>query len=260
MKFSAAIAAFLAPVIFLSYAIIMTGSTPSEHMPDARQTAPASKATLLDDQIRKYIDQNPEVILQSIQRMQARQELETKRRAEAAVKTKMPELTNDPDAPIAGNPAGNVTIVEFFDYRCGYCKRVFPSIMKVLKEDPNIRYVFKEFPILGPESVVAAKAALAVWRIDKTKYQDFHSDLMKMRGSPTEAKLLAVASARGMDPTALKAAMADPALQTILEKNYRLAQSLNINGTPAFVIGEKLVPGAIDIETMKRMIAEARRG
>ena len=208
--------------------------------------------------IRDYIDAHPEVIIQSIQKMQAREEQEQKDRAQAALVENKGELVRDPDTPFAGNPKGDVTIVEFFDYRCGFCKRVFPAIMKVLNDDPNIRYVFKEFPILGPESVTASRAALAVWRTDKSKYAAFHSALMTARGDLAEAKVRHISAGRGMDAGKIKKAMADPAIDTLLERNYRLAQALNINGTPAFVIGDQLAPGAIDIAQMKKMIAEAR--
>jgi len=231
----------------------------------ASTSAPANDKGLSDVQkqdveklIHQYILDHPEVIVEAMQRMQARQEAAQKAHAEAALKASHGELVNDPDAPIMGNPKGSVTVVEFFDYRCGFCKRVFPSIVQVLKEDTDIRYVFKEFPILGPESVMASKASLAIWRTHKDKYAAFHGALMSASGGIPEAKIMSIAASLGIDEKQLKAAMADPAIDAILERNYRLAQNLNINGTPAFVIGDQLVPGAIDVATMKRMIAESR--
>jgi len=229
--------------------------------------APASKAAedglsavqkkQVEELVQKYILEHPEIIIQAVQSMQARQEQEKKARAQAALKEYKQELEADPDTPVLGNPVGKVTVVEFFDYRCGYCKRVFPSIMKVMKDDPNVRYVFKEFPILGPESVVASRAAIAVWRTRKEKYGAFHAALMSAKGGIPEARVLKIAEGLGIDPKNLKTAMGDSAIDRILERNYRLAQNLDINGTPAFVIGGKLVPGAIDLQTMKKMIAEA---
>jgi protein-disulfide isomerase len=208
--------------------------------------------------VRQYITDNPHVIIEAIQRMQARQEEDKKRQAKMALHENKSELVDDPDAPVGGNLKGDVTIVEFFDYRCGYCKRVFPAIQQVLKDDLNVRYVYKEFPILGPESVAASRISLALWRTDPKKYKSFHAAMMQARGALPAAKVLSIAASVGADAAALKTAMNDPAIETILERNYRLAQSLDINGTPAFVIGGKLVPGAIDIATMKKMIADAR--
>lgn len=211
----------------------------------------------VEDLVRQYITDHPEVIVEAIQQMQARQEQEKQARAEAALKENKQELEADPEAPVIGNPNGRITIVEFFDYRCSYCKRVFPAVMQVLNDDPRIRYVFKEFPILGPESVAASKASLAVWRHHKAKYMAFHRALMTARGGIPEARILSIAEDIGIDKAELKKNMADPEIDRILERNYRLAQELNINGTPAFVIGGKLVPGAIDADTMKRMVEDA---
>lgn len=230
----------------------------------AGQAAGAAEPAFSDAQkrqinglIERYILDHPEVVVEAIRRMQARRKTEQEAQAAAALKSRKQELEDDPDAPTMGNPEGQITVVEFFDYRCGYCKQVFPAVMKVLNDNPNVRYVAKEFPILGPESVLASRASLAVWRTHKEKYGAFHAALMETRGGIPEAKILDIASALGIDPDQLKAAMADPAIEKILEKNYQLAQALNINGTPAFVIGGKLAPGAIDASTMQRMISEA---
>ena len=211
----------------------------------------------LNKMIEQYIFDHPEVILQSIQSMQARQKAEEEAQTAAALKERKQELEADPDDPIMGNPTGTITVVEFFDYRCGYCKRVFPTVMKVLNDNPSVRFVIKEFPILGPESVTASRASLAVWRTQKAKYGAFHAAVINLRGGITEAKILSVATQLGIDAKKLKKDMADPEIDRILEKNYQLAQALNINGTPAFVIGGKLIPGAIDAATMNRMIVDS---
>ena len=216
-----------------------------------------AQRTHLNKIIEQYIFDHPKVILQSIQSMQARQKAAKEAEAAAALKERKQDLEADPDDPVMGNPTGAITMVEFFDYRCGYCKRVFPTVMKVLNDNPSVRYVIKEFPILGPESVTASRASLAVWRTQKAKYGAFHAAVMDLRGGIPEAKILSVATQLGIDAKQLKKDMADPEIDRILEKNYQLAQALNINGTPAFVIGGKLVPGAIDAATMNRMIVES---
>ena len=208
--------------------------------------------------VREYLRAHPEVLLEAIQALQAKQDTDKKNRQQAALGRARTELVADPEAPVGGNPAGDVTIVEFFDYRCAFCKRVFPTIMALVKADGNIRYVFKEFPILGPESVVAARAALAAWRLDRERYLPFHTALMRSKGRLTEGKILGLAAASGLDPDRLRKGMSDPGIEAVLQRNFRLAETLEINGTPAFVIGRHLVPGAADMETLKRLVATAR--
>ncbi len=220
----------------------------------------ASQKGEIEKIIREFIEKNPEILVDSIREMQARRERESREKAKANLIVYRDQLVNDPTSPVGGNPDGDVTIVEFFDYKCGFCKRVYPTVMKVLEEDAKIRYVFKEFPILGAESVTAARAALAAWRLEPKKYHAFHSGLMETLGALSESRVLRIASQAGFDRAALKRAMKAPEIDRILEQNYRLAEALNINGTPAFVIGDALVPGAIDLATLKQLIDEARRG
>ncbi|MDP6882762.1 MAG: DsbA family protein, partial [Rhodospirillales bacterium] len=141
---------------------------------------------------------------------------------------------------------------------CGFCKEVLPTVMALMKEDPNIRYVFKEFPILGPQSVVASRAAQAAWRVDKDKYMAFHTALMENRGSLPESKVMTLAAASGYDVEGLRQAMADPEIEAILRRNLQLADSLNIGGTPTFVIGNRLFPGAITADVLNDVVADAR--
>jgi protein-disulfide isomerase len=228
-------------------------------------TMSAAEQALTDTQrqeiekiIQRYIMENPKVILESVNRLQQKEQAEKQAQAEKNVSASKNLLLNDPDSPVGGNPNGDVTVVEFFDYRCGYCKRVLPVVTKNIEKDKNVRYVFKEYPILGPESVTASKAAIAVSRIDADKYQPYHKALMAARGSLTKAKLIKVAADIGIDTAALEKEMGSSEIDDIIRKNYELAHSLNITGTPAFVIGTELVPGAIDLETLERLIAEAR--
>lgn len=206
--------------------------------------------------VRDYLVKNPEIIVDAIDAMREKQRREKDERARAAVMTYRAALVEDPGTPVAGNPGGDVTIVEFFDYQCGYCKRVFPTLMKTVKEDGGVRLALKEFPILGPKSRYAAEAALASRK--QGKYTAFHMALMALRGSLTEAAVEAVARSVGIDVAKLKDDMSDPAVRDQIEKNFALANALNIRGTPAFVIGDRLVPGAVNLETLKLLIAEAR--
>ncbi len=214
----------------------------------------------LEKFIEQYILDHPEVILEAVQRHQARREAIEKQRAKSALLTHKDQLLSDPSSPVGGSAQGDVTIVEFFDYRCGYCKRVYPTIKKIMAEDKGIRYVYKEFPILGPQSMTASRAALAIWQTSPDKYHAFHDTLMSMRGGVTEAKVVSIAEKLGITGPALKKAMANKSIDDALGKNFRLAEALNINGTPAFVVGGQLVPGAVDFDTLKKLVAEARGG
>ena len=213
----------------------------------------------IQELIRQYIIDHPEVIVDSLEKLQEREKRASAERARKSVTGMRDQLVKDPSSPVAGNRNGDVTIVEFFDYRCGYCKRVLPTILKILKTDPNVRYVFKELPILGPDSVTAARAALAAWRIDPAQYQKFHIALMGNRGQLPESKVMAIAAKIGLDVSALKAAMQAPGIKETMEKNRQLAKALNISGTPAFVVGGELVPGAIDFATIQQLIVKARK-
>ncbi len=210
--------------------------------------------------VRDYLTHNPEVLVEAIRALRAKQEAQVREKAQKNLASLRGKLENDPISPVGGNPKGDVTIVEFFDYRCGFCKQVFPSLMTLMKSDGKIRYVFKEFPILGPDSVAAARAALAVWKMDKVKYPAFHSALMNNRGELPVRKVMKIAAKKGFDVGKLRRIMADPGIEKMIEKNYQLAESLAITGTPAFIIGKHLIRSAIDIETMKQLVAEARKG
>jgi protein-disulfide isomerase len=210
--------------------------------------------------VREYILAHPDVILDSLRAYEAARRAEEEKGAAAALAASREAIERDPAAPVAGNPNGNVTVVEFFDYQCGYCKRVLPVMQELLKTDPNVRFVFKEFPILGPESVTAARAALAVWATARDKYVPFHTALMQSRGGLSEERIMETAKGVGLDVAKLRSAMAEPAIEETLQRNLEVGRAINVNGTPAFLIGGRLVPGALDLETMRRQIAQARAG
>ncbi|MEE8394118.1 MAG: DsbA family protein [Rhodospirillales bacterium] len=219
-----------------------------------------SQKQAIEKIMRDYLARNPEVLIEAVRKLEDRLEAASNEQARNALFTKRDELENDPDTPLGGNPKGDVTIVEFFDYRCGFCKKVFPSVMKLIKEDGNIRFVMKEFPILGSQSLFASRAALAAWKLDKDKYMTFHSNMMKSKGALTGNKVMKIAADSGLDVEKVVKGMSAGWIGKAIEKNRALAGSLNISGTPAFVIGEQLVPGAIDMDTMKQLVSKARKG
>lgn len=209
----------------------------------------------IDRMIERYIQTHPEVIEQSLQALEAKREAEEKTRQKAALAIKQNELLNDPGSPISGNLSGDVTLVEFFDYRCGFCKRAVGAVTQLQQEDPRVRVVYKDLPILGEASELAAKAALAA-KI-QGKHQAFHEALLASKGDMTKESILAIATEVGLDARELETDMAKPDLQTVIDRNRALAKDLGISGTPGFIVGTELVPGALDLKGLKDLIARA---
>jgi protein-disulfide isomerase len=206
--------------------------------------------------IRDYIRRNPDVVIDALEAYETKQNAASAEKARAELKARRVEIYDDPTSPTTGSAQADVTIVEFFDYRCPYCKRVAEPLHQLLKDDPKLRLVYKEIPILGPDSVVAARAALAAHR--QGKYVEMHNALMRARGTFDEAAVVRIAGELKLDTAKLRQDMGAPEIGRIVERNLQLARSLEISGTPAFVIGDKLVPGAIDLDTMRKLVAEAR--
>ena len=207
--------------------------------------------------IREYLIANPEVLEEAIQALQAKRQARRQAAALASIRNNRKQIYEDPEDPVGGNPKGDVTIVEFFDYRCGFCKRVAPVVEEALAKDKKIRLVYKEFPVLGPNSVLAARAALAARA--QGKYLAFHKALMKAKISYDEASIMKIATSVGIDTARLKKDMQAPGIQAQLSKNRALARSLSIRGTPAFIVGERLFPGALNPAQLARMIQQARK-
>lgn len=206
--------------------------------------------------VRDYILNNPEVIMEAARRFEQHQRAAEESEAMSVLKTRDEEILRDRDTPVGGNPNGDVSLVEFFDYNCPYCRQVTPIMAEAEAADPQLRVVYKEFPILGPNSIFSAKAALAVHR--QGKYVAFHKEMMLDRGAAGEAKVLRIAAKIGADMERMKSDMNDPAIAAMVERNLALAQALRINGTPGFVIGDQIVRGAIDLKRLQSLIQEAR--
>ena len=206
--------------------------------------------------INDYLLKNPAVIRKALDSLQAQEANQKKLQQAAALKNRRAELLSNPASPITGNPKGDITIVEFFDYNCGYCKRVVKTVKDLILLDGGVRLVFKEFPILGPSSEIAAKSALAA---DKQgKYVEFHNELMRA-GPINFERVKATARKLGLDLERLKKDTQNPEIEQEIMKNYQLAEELGINGTPAFIIGDELIPGAIELDQFKKIIASERR-
>jgi protein-disulfide isomerase len=209
--------------------------------------------------IRDYLVSNPEVILEAIEVLKTKDQGNTETRARQALSARRAEFFEDPGSPVAGNQQGDVAVIEFFDYRCPYCKRVHPTIQALLRDDRNIKFIYKEWPILGPPSVYAARAALAAR--NQEKYVEFHAALMDTRGTLDEAVILRTAKSIGLDVDRLTREIEAQTskYEEIFARNSDLARSLGISGTPAFVVGDVVIRGAADLESLKKVVGDVRR-
>lgn len=231
-----------------------TSGAESSQVPEI--SAEEREIMMLDEIIRDFILNNPEVIIESLTRYEAQQRQAEEEQKRQALVASLDALQNDPDSPVVGNPEGDVTIVEFFDYRCPYCKRVAPLLEEILAEDPNVRVVLKEWPILSEESRYAARAALAANM--QGKYWGFHMALMTLQGQLDEASVLQAAERLGIDVERMKSDMESEQVEAELQQVYQLAQRIGATGTPAFVIGDQFYGGAIPITSMRQAIELAR--
>lgn len=217
----------------------------------------ATQRQTIDSIIHDYLMQHPDVLIAALRAAQDKLDHDNDAKATQAVTTHRQQIFDDPATPIQGSPAGSATLVEFFDYRCPYCKQVQPALEALLQQDPKLRVVYKELPILGPISTTAAHAALAAQR--QGKYDAFHDAMMTARGQITDDTVYQVAGSVGLDVVRLKHDMASPEIAQQLKTNLALADALDIHGTPAFIVGDRVVPGAVDLEALKTMIADARK-
>ncbi|AQQ08143.1 hypothetical protein B0E33_30415 (plasmid) [Roseibium algicola] len=225
-----------------------------------RQLATASEnlpQEAFERRVRNYLVANPEVIVQAMQNLERKQREAEQTEAQAALAANSDELLKSPESPVGGNPQGDVTMVEFFDYNCPYCLQVASAMAAAEEGDSQMRIVYKEFPILGPDSVFSAKAALAAHR--QNLYPQFHKAMMQVSGSADEVQVITVAKEIGVDVEQLRTDMQDPAIHEEIERNLALARILRINGTPGFVIGNEILRGATDLQTMQRLIDQARK-
>jgi len=225
----------------------------------AEGLTPAQKKAV-EATIEEYLLANPEVIVHALQRMQDRDKAAQENQVMGFLNKNADSVRNDANSYIGGNPDGDVTVVEFFDYRCGYCKKFHPVMEELLETDKNLRVVYKEFPILGPDSLLASQAAIAALLQDRKLYMPFHNALMEARGNLTRDRILDIAEESGLDIDRLKDNLEAGKVKDVIAENYRLGQNLGITGTPGFVVGDTIIPGYINIEQMRRLIAEARTG
>ncbi len=209
--------------------------------------------------VREYLLANPELIEEVQQVLQAKRDEEAQKLALAAIDENREAIFNTPEDMVIGNPNGDITLVEFFDYNCGFCKRAMEDVVKILEADNNVRVVLKEFPILGPDSLAAHQVSMAFRKLAPEQYGDYHMALLGADVRATEALAIELALEYGVEEEALRAGIADPAIGDSIRKAYTLADALGISGTPSFVIGDETVFGAVGSDTLLAKINNMRQ-
>jgi len=245
------------PALALGIGSVWFAKSPGMHPATVAVAAEMSQEEF-EQRVRTYLLEHPEVLMEAVNRLEAKQGEQEAAEARTVLKDYAADVFQDPASPVSGNPKGEVTLVEFFDYNCPYCRGMVSVITKAEAADPWLRIVYKEFPILGPGSMFAAKAALAANK--QGKYVTFHRALYQLRGPVDEAKVLEVAANVGLDIQRMKADMQDAAIEGALEKNVKLAKTLRITGTPGFVVGDQITTGATDFDGLQSLIAKGRSG
>jgi protein-disulfide isomerase len=233
----------------------------------AAPAAQAQSASVFNDQqkqaigeiVKDYLLKNPEILTEVMTELEKRQ-TEAQRVAQAAaLKETRETLLNAPHSFVAGNPKGDVTLVEFFDYNCGYCKRALSDVRTLVKADPKLRVVLKDFPVLGPDSVEASRVALAVKnQLQGDKLFDYHVKVLETRGRVNGERAMAVAKEMGVDMARLQKDMDNPAIRDALQENVSLGDKLGLSGTPAFIVGDEVIAGAVGLDPLKQVVAGVR--
>ena len=231
--------------ILIAICLVLTTVVPSL----ARADLDATDRDTLNSIIEDFIRNNPEIVRDTLIALAAREEAERKQ-------TGLSKVRDDQGDPVMGNANGTITLYEFSDYNCGYCKRVFEPIQQLVRDNPDVRLVIKEFPILSQSSLVAAKAAIAAEM--QGKFGDYHIAMMTYRGQITDAVVMRMAAQAGVDIEQLKSDMESSKTMAIIQRTREAAAALEINGTPGLVVGDTVVPGAIGLDELIKLIAEER--
>ncbi|TGS15208.1 DsbA family protein [Mesorhizobium sp. M2E.F.Ca.ET.209.01.1.1] len=208
--------------------------------------------------IRDYLLKNPEVLLEVQDALEAKQKEEQRLAALGVIKNSKDEIFNSTFDGVVGNPKGKVTIVEFYDYNCGFCKRAIEDMQALTKSDPDLRFVLKEFPILSPDSQKASVVSMAFHLMHPEKYGEFHTALLGGQGRATESSAIKVALSLGADEATLREKMKDPRIAETLSRTYDLATKLSITGTPSYVVGNEVIFGALGQQVLAEKIEEAK--
>ena len=245
----------LAAILFLGFFQAQAQTKVSIKTAPKTQPISESQRESTETIIREFLLKNPIVVREAMQALQAQEEKEKQQLFANNLKAMKSDIYADSDSPSAGNPKGDLTIVVFFDYNCGYCKKTLPELKTLLSNDASVRIIYKELPIMSLQSQIAAKAALAAQR--QGKYLEFHNALLESDSSSDET-IKSISDKLGLNYAALQKDMDDPKINQALERNHRLATALGVNGTPAYLIGEQFIPGAIDSASLAKVMSDER--
>jgi len=243
---------------FVTYSILTLGMAAMLLPASAKAEMSPEQKKEIEALVKEYILQNGDVLIEGVNNFQQKQEAEANKESEGKAKELIASLKNDKTVAVVGNPDGDVTVVEFFDYNCGYCKKAFTEIQNLMKDDKNAKIVLYDMPILGPESMEASRWSLAAKK--QGKYFEYHAALMEHQGAKDEAAYKKLAEDLGMDADKLAKDKADPAIDAEIKKHLDVAMGLGIQGTPGFLINEKIYRGYIPYDVMQNGIKEARDG
>jgi protein-disulfide isomerase len=246
------------PAIFLTAATLL--ALPSAGAVQA-QTFSATQRGEIETIVKDYLMHHPEVMQDVMAELEKRQQAAEADKQHTAISENSTRLFSSPHQVVLGNPQGNVTMVEFFDYNCGYCRRALSDMLDLLKTDGNLKFVLKEFPVLGEGSVEAAHVAVAARMQDATgkKYLEFHQKLLGGRGQADKARALAVAKEVGFDMTRIEKDMSSEEVKKTIEEDMKLADALGLNGTPSYVVGNEVMMGAVGVKTLREKIEAERK-
>lgn len=227
--------------------------------PAAAEVTPtaAIDPAVLNPMIEQYLLSDPKVLQRVSSALESTLRVEEEQRTATAMASLHDRIFNAPDQIVLGNPDGDVTLVEFFDYNCGYCRAALPDMAALLAEDPNLKVILKEFPILSNESIDAARIGVLVSQTD-ADYWDFHSALFTSRAKVDKTVALAAVESMGLAPAEIEAKMADASVASTIQSSYEIAQALGITGTPTYIIGNEIIPGAIGADELRARIADMR--
>lgn len=229
-------------------------------LPAAAEMTQAERDDLRKE-IRAYLLENPEVLVEAMNELQAREEQAAASRDGEMLKSHAEVIFNDPNSWVGGNPEGDITVVEFMDYRCGYCRKAYEEVEELVKSDGNIRYVVKEFPILGEQSVVSSQFAIAVRQLHGDEaYRKAFDGLISLKGEANDESLTALAGKLGLDAAPILDRMDDPEVMAVIAANHELATILDISGTPTFVVDQTMVRGYVPLDGMRQIVAGERQG
>jgi protein-disulfide isomerase len=242
---------------YLLVLALLLAAPPVQVQAKPQQGFTATQKAEIETIIRQYlVNKDPDIVNEAMKVLNQREQVRKEKVVKDAVGRNKALIFDDPHSPVLGNPKGDVTIVEFYDYSCGHCKASHSAIAELLKTDKNVRFIAKELPILGESSMIASRAALA--SVKQKKFEKFHAALMDYREQFNEASVLKLAQQNGLDPLQLKRDMNDRAIDDTIARNQKLANDLDVRGTPMFIIGDTVSPGGLDAAILKQALANAR--